>query len=344
MGSTITTGKRAAAYKDAAGNVWYSLFERTHESNCYPHTPEWSCIYFGALEGAIEKIFKHASSCEGGMLLGANKRSLKPENYITAWLRELSEPLEYEPPRITLSASASWIAPIDINNAERAYAILQRFGYDGIVDILKSGGAHDLNPLHDAPVIADLFGNKSERGPWRVIKNVPCEGLRNAGLGYKPQSASLKHPLDLPKVLKILPSEEGLLIQQPDASWKYGGWNYSVIAEFVNSIWQQELVNPGAYKVAIAAMRDAAKNARLMPSGTKLAIEDNFIQKREYLQRIVKRLAEHIAVRRTSTGYEFDVPSSPDLMRQMLQLPEESCRWILPEYKLNPCQEELALF
>lgn len=344
MGATITTGKRAAAFKDAAGVIWYMLYEQTYESNCYPHAPEWSCTYFGTLEGAIEKVFKYGSSCEGGMLAGPGKRHIKPENYIAAWLRELSTPIEHQPADVMLQVSDSWRAPIETQNAEKAYAVLYRFGYDGIVDILKSGGTHALSMMHDAPAIAELFGNKSSVGPWRVIKHVPHESNpRDASLGYAPRRARKGASLELPQVLKISPVEEGLLVQQPDENWRYGGWAYSVMSGFICSIWEQELTNPGAYKTAITALREAIKQAPVVPAGTKVVVNEAIPCDSRYAKETVEKLPERIAVTRTQTGYEFDIPTTRELVWQALQLPEANTRWVLPQIAPQAQQAELEL-
>ena len=68
MGSTVTTGRMAAAFRAKSGTVIYCLYEQTYEKNCYPHTPHWSAIYIGEAHGALCKIFNYASACEGGML------------------------------------------------------------------------------------------------------------------------------------------------------------------------------------------------------------------------------------------------------------------------------------
>ena len=39
MGSTVSTGKLAAAFKATSGKIMYVLFEETYEANCYPRTP-----------------------------------------------------------------------------------------------------------------------------------------------------------------------------------------------------------------------------------------------------------------------------------------------------------------
>ena len=57
MGSTITVGKHAAAFRAADGLVYYALYEKTYESNVSPKTPRWSCVHFGTLDSAIKRIF-----------------------------------------------------------------------------------------------------------------------------------------------------------------------------------------------------------------------------------------------------------------------------------------------
>ena len=39
MGSTVSTGKLAAAFRATGGKIMYVLFEETYEANCYPRTP-----------------------------------------------------------------------------------------------------------------------------------------------------------------------------------------------------------------------------------------------------------------------------------------------------------------
>lgn len=338
MGSTIITGKLAAAYKDASGVIWYTLYEETYEKNCYPHTPQWSCIYFGALEGAIEKIFKYGSSCEGGMLR-SRSGTLLPENYISSWLNELANPVRHEPGDVMLQISDSWRASIPTTHADASYAILHRFGYDGIVDMLREGQTHDLSMQHDAPVIAALYGNASGLGPWRVIKQAPVHGERDASLGRTIVKNRKGQATVIPNVLRVTENEEGLLVQQPDGAWHYDGWAYSVVAGFICSIWQQELITPGSYRNAIKALREAAKTASAIPRGTKIVVDATVEFEDKGGRDSVEKLPESIPVVRVSTGYEFEVPLDPSMIRQVLSLPRESAQWVLPQ--TIPQQDEL---
>ena len=53
MGSTVTTGRMAAAFRAKSGTVIYCLYEQTYEKNCYPHIPHWSVIYIGEARGRV---------------------------------------------------------------------------------------------------------------------------------------------------------------------------------------------------------------------------------------------------------------------------------------------------
>ena len=101
MGATVTTGKLAAAFQAPSGQNIYILFEETYEKNCTPHTPHWSCILFGNLSAAVERIFGHASGCEGGMLQGRGG-SITPEGYIRGWLKELASPVAFPKETVAL--------------------------------------------------------------------------------------------------------------------------------------------------------------------------------------------------------------------------------------------------
>lgn len=77
MSNTISTCKLAGAFKGTNGNPVYVLFERTHESNEYPHTPNWSAQLIGGIDAVMTRVFMSASACEGGSLLGDNGRTTR---------------------------------------------------------------------------------------------------------------------------------------------------------------------------------------------------------------------------------------------------------------------------
>ena len=340
MGATIITGKIAAAYKDASGVIWYSLYEETYQKRDYPHIPKWECIYFGALEGAIEKIFKYGSVCEGG-LLRSRSGALLPENYISSWLNELANPVQYEPGDITLQISDSWSASIPKTQADASYAILHRFGYDGIVGVLKEGQAHQLSMQHDAPVIAALYGNASGLHPCRVISHAPVHGVRDATLGRATGKKAKGQATMIPNVLRVTESGGWLLEQQLDGTWRYGGSANSIVAGFVCSIWQNELISPKSYMTAIKALREAAKTANLIPRGTKVVVDATVEFEDKWGRETVEKLPDGIPVTRTSTGYEFEVPLDSSKIHSVLSLPRESAQWVIPQ--TVPQQEELNL-
>ena len=91
MGATITTGKRAAAFRTNAGDVRYVLYEQTYCKNTYPHTPRWECGAIGSVEQVLRYVFRGAADCEGGMLR-SQSGPLTPEGYIAGWLVELAAP------------------------------------------------------------------------------------------------------------------------------------------------------------------------------------------------------------------------------------------------------------
>lgn len=81
MGSTVTTGKLAAAFKSTDDTVTFVLFEETYSKNCYPRTPKWCCWSIGNIGHVMKAIFSAASSCEGGMLQGSGGRYITPDVY-----------------------------------------------------------------------------------------------------------------------------------------------------------------------------------------------------------------------------------------------------------------------
>ncbi len=328
MGATITCNKLAASFVDANAKTWYTLYEETYEKNCYPHRPQWSCIYFGPLEGAIEKIFKYSSSCAGGMLRSRNGY-IKPENYIAAWLRELKNPVAHTPLDVSLEIGSGFYTPIPQDQAQATLELLRGMGRDDIAKTLEEGRRQVLSMANDADIVATLFGNRSTLSPWRVIGHPPLHGQRDSALGYSPAKAKTTLDDNIPKLRKISAKREGLLVLHPDGSWRYGGWDYSVTAHFICSIWRLELSHPGSYKKAIEQLDQAIKSASVIPQGTKVVVDTTVEYESKWARENVEKLKERIPVTTTPTGFEFEAPTADDLCWLTTSLPTANTQWVM---------------
>ena len=145
MGATVTTGKLAAAFQAPSGQNIYILFEETYEKNCTPHNPHWSCILFGDLSAAVERIFGHASACEGGMLQGRGG-SITPEGYIRGWLKELASPVVFPKETVALKIGKQGLCAAI---PETAWPnVSERLGMIGRIDLrdrLAAGEAIEIS-------------------------------------------------------------------------------------------------------------------------------------------------------------------------------------------------------
>ena len=268
MGATVLTGKRAAAFRGANGDLTYALFERTYEKNCYPHTDRWSAIAFGSYSDVMRRVFLHAGSCEGGMLQ-SRSGDIKPENYIESWKQELARPVRMRDREIRLRLSGSYDAVIPDKSAEDVRLALIRAGFEARFDAIKSAG--DTASLHaDAGLLLALYGAKGPLSAWRILDVADC--------GTEPMDMSAtgraKAPVgDMPQVKCYSIDGENRLLSIGAEPLHNGGWVYRVVGTFIEEVaYWREMDAPGYAKKAIPIFRGALKNARPLPADTRITV------------------------------------------------------------------------
>lgn len=332
MSSTITTGKRAAAFRTAAGATIYALFEATYESNCFPQVPHWSCILFGDLKVAVERIFWHASACEGGMLRNRNG-SITPEGYIRGWLKELAAPVEFPDRLIELKIGSDRLYDvIPSGNVELLKEHLPAIGRKDLLDKLINGESVTVSVHNDADVLLALYGPR-RMAPWRVL-SIPYQEVRRPDLGYLP-APTKKFDVQVPVLFKIGGNEH--LFQRPNGTWYCAGWAYSIIGRFITDLWESELSEPGSYYKRIRAYRDAVENAPdLQFTDVKVVVDSTVVftgEHAKYQRASIAEFAERFPVTKTETG--FEVYPTSDNLYLLTNLPNECSSWI-PSVQSDP--------
>lgn len=262
MGATVTTGKQVCAIRDAkTGTPIYLLFEETYEKNCYPHTPSWSCICIGGIERAMQYIFAHASSCEGGMLQGRSGH-ITPEGYVQAWMKLLREPLVYPDVRTDWTMGEKWGDSITPAECERAKAALQ--GNPDALALLdeleQSDEGRGSFMLHERIGALAAILEAARRPPWHVVNQHYTNLEVDCRLGYNPKNAGT-YAIVIPEVVRIDRDER--LMRDADGLWRSAGWAYSIVGNYIDALWRDELREPGSYKKRIKAYRQAVDSAPL---------------------------------------------------------------------------------
>jgi hypothetical protein len=327
MSATVTCKKLAAAFKAASEEVFYTLFESTYETNVHPHTPDWSCIYFGDLKGAIRGIFFHASECEGGMLQNRSGR-LTPEGYIAGWLKELNTPARMPDYSIRLQ----------VKTHDPSYRSIPKEHLDAVCEVLtKHGSVEDANNLcnsgettfslhNDAAVLSKLV---TTIAPWRIIESyrVPEHHPRDPALGYSPRKAVV-FDVTRPAAMKV--DDDNRLIQSRDGSWYCAGWQYSIVGHYVRSLWEHELEEPGSFRKRIESFREALAHAPPIPPGTKVVVDES-VSLDKYQRQLCARIAATYPTHKTPAGYEV-VPTKDNLY-DICHLDEKCATWILPSHR-----------
>ena len=182
MGATVTTGKLAAAFRDACDVPFYLLFEETYEKNVIPHTPRWSCYAMGRIQDVMAAVFRAGAACEGGSLQGSGGRCITSEGYAAGWLKELANPVEFRDMSITLEVSDSFYATVPSEKLEPAVAALVGIGRSEVADALRAGESIELSLHAEADLFAALGRVVS---PWRLIGSgrTPLHRTRRPDLG-----------------------------------------------------------------------------------------------------------------------------------------------------------------
>lgn len=254
MGSTISTAKKVAAFQSAKGNTFYCLFEQTYESNVSPKTPHWSCVGFGDLQVAMERIFSAGSACEGGMLRYRGG-SVLPENYIAAWLREMANPSGMADVPVELSVSGSFYSTWSEDGLQERKDALLALGMGDIVARLEQRERVRLSLYENAELLAELVKNHGV-SHWRLLSINSVSGISGgeSHLAYAPEP--VKAPMSvLPAAMRL--DENNYLLQNEEGSWYGAGWAYSIVGDYIrNVVMPAELASPGRYKKMIKAMRD----------------------------------------------------------------------------------------
>jgi len=332
MGATVTCNKLAAAFA-GADSPFYVLFEETYEKNCYPHTPHWSCVYLGDIEGALRQIFRFASSCEGGMLQ-TRSGNVTPEGYIAGWMKELASPMRMPDCNITLQVSESLYASVRSANVEAVCAILDDNGQAAAAKAIRAGDQATLSLHRDAIAVAGLC---VAIAPWRIIGShtVPLYGERDHSLGYNPKPAA---GFDVARPAAFKVDNHNRLLQRVDGSWFCAGWQHSIVGSFVANLWEAERKEPGSFRKRIRALREVLKTAEMVPTGTKVVVSAQAPSLSEHRRRACNDFVRKFPVQMTPEGFEA-VPSVDNLY--YLCEFRDDATWVLPPTEQKPAQPTL---
>ena len=323
MSSTITTARVAAAVRTDDGRTLYLLFEESYCSNVSPRTPSWCCMGIGCLPAIMERIFMLASSCEGGMLKNPSGR-MTPEGYIGTWLKELSNPLTLHRTDVHLAVGDGWRAFIPEATLATALDLLTSAGRADRAHELRTSRNVTLSLKHDTDALLALqIGLQFE--PWRFVTDTmrPAKsGQRDIALGYDPRPSPMPK-LDIPHALKL--NGDVRLERTQDGEWECGGWEYSIVGQYVRDLWQGELTAPGHHRKRIVAFRNAFSNAPLAPPGIIVEIDASKTTERYQRERI-----EEIRAEAGDPPGVFRVPVTDANEYRLTNLPRACARWLLP--------------
>lgn len=275
MGATITTNKRAGAFRKPDGTVIYVLFEQTYEKNCYPHTPNWNVTAFGPSKDVLQRIFQHASSCEGGMLQ-SRAGTIRPETYIETWKQHLSKPQEIFDTEIELSIGESYRSPIPLSSVEEIRTLMDSRGFGAHFGQIEASSLQVS--LHaDIDLLLALYGQSAPLFPWRALGHVHCsnrllavEPVRNVKAG------------SMPVVRAYRLDAHDVVVSINGSALRCAGWDYNAVGSFLDLAYEHELHTPGWGKSAIPWYRELLRLAPQLPDDTHVFIQRDLEGEKEH--------------------------------------------------------------
>ena len=336
MGSTITTRRVAAAARTLQGRTLFVLFEQSYSSNVTPHTPEWCCVGLGYLPAVMQRIFELASDCEGGMLRRRDGR-LTPEGYIATWLEQLANPLVLHRTRVSLEAGNSFTSAIHVSKLDDAVSFLHGAGEPAKAAALREEMLVTFDLISDAEIVLRLQAHLGI-DPWRIVGAHAVEhrtGDRDPALGYDPMPGrAALH--DVPAALKL--GADVRLLRDAEGTWRCAGWQYSLVARHVRTLWRAELAFPGHYRKQISAFRNALDCAPPAPADLVVEINGSMVTE-SYQAKKIEALREQYGA---GPG-TFRIPVTADNTYALTTLQTDCAKWLLAKQPHATCTEQVVL-
>lgn len=336
MGSTVVTNRAATAFKSAAGETVWCLFEKLYDSNTRPHTPEWRCVSIGDTKATVKAVFDMASYCEGGMLRSP-KGGLLPEDYIERWLKAMRNPIKMHDLQIQVGLPkdrADWgqhWAEEERQTNAAAVSRLRAIGRDGEATALEGGETLTWSLHGDAALVCAVFSDGG-LAPWRAIGRTKVPPLdsqafkadRAPELRYRPAQASDIRSPEIPNLCRIDHQE---LLVESEGQWNAAGWDYSILGRYVKELWQEELRTPGGYRSKIEAYREAVEGAPLVRPGTVALVDLTVLDesRRVSVEQIARETGGEVS--ESVARVPWSEPTSPYAPNPLRFLPGDSITW-----------------
>ena len=337
MGSTVLTGKSAAAFVRPDGTIIYIAFERTYEKNCYPHSDHWSCVAIGQFKDVMRRLFVHAGSTEGGMLQSRNGY-IKPENYIAAWRRELASPSQMRDKVLRLSLGKSLYSTIPSEQAEAVKAILSSIGRDDVYERMVADDC-SLSLQDDYPIIDALYGAKGPLAPWRILSHGDIDTVPQPGLGFTPAVGNVVGP----RIRVHRLDNENLIVQIGTEPWQHAGWAYSAVASFIGDVvYMLEMECTGASASLIRNFREECRLAAPLPADTIITVIRDGGEAEKWYVESADRLATKLGIAKEDGAtppqftFKFSDVVDRDGLFELRSLKTEQVSWDVPDLTVGP--------
>lgn len=355
MSSTYSSGKMVAAFKADNGKAYYIGYEKVCSSNTYPREPKWHCTFIGDERDAISSIFSAASYIPGGMLKGANGRSLNPETYIASWLRELANPVGAFDLTARILNGGSWKGSWDTAAGAELRQTLTALGTPKAMEFMEcaeKGETITLSLIADIDLILSMYGVNGLRGPSSLLQDGDLQArMRDRGqmapeLGVPVRKAKPASTL-APSLISVGETYPVYLAPSSDGTWSCVGYESCAMRDFIRQLAEHELTEPGTYRHHILAYRQAMETAPVLKDicdRIEVIVDTKELDWRDKAN--LESLLKEVPHTKQEEKVRFQL-TFPGVHYSMIgYIPTEHSRWLVPDLQNKGASqpaEQLAL-
>lgn len=290
MSSTHSVSCRVAAFNRDDGQVVYVLFETTFESNVDPQVPHESAVVMGSIERVMKTIFSSAAGCEGGGLKGKSG-DIRPESYLERWFDALKHPVGINKEQLVKLSIGSFYG-IPEEKAAPALQALRKAGENEIADQLETGKVVQV-PLASKAVEILYCSVELRLAAWHLKLGFPFGEVRE-DLAYDPEAAPSS--LAVPTIVATSHDRDSIFVLNEQGESIKAGAQYHGIAQFVQSLWENELKHPKSSRTLIRRFREACEKAPALSDSAVMRIGSREECSNSFQQAQLRNMADMLGV------------------------------------------------
>lgn len=222
---------------------------------------------------------------------------------------------------------------INDRNVQEVSELVEKHGFGLQARLLLDGASVQFGIANAIDLVIELCRKRTLIYGWQIANfNMVAGQHMSEEIGYRPKPIR-QFNCDIPKFFKV--DQYNRLVQREDGTYYCGGWEYSIVGEYIRSQWEGEISEPGAYKVRIQKFRNAISSAANIPTGTSVTV--NLCAKVDDANSInrAKELLNKVPFQGKENSFIIELPVDTSGMYTITNLHSDMVIWNVPEDSLE---------